>query len=135
MKKFLPLLALLLPACASMSSMDNKDMADVPTKTFTADKTTVVKATEITITKLGYELKETRVSEPTTQILFSKPMSAFSWGEVGRIDVTGLNSTGTSGSSIVSIGAEKRYRLQITGMSQKDFANKIFSGIEANLPK
>jgi hypothetical protein len=110
-------------------------MADVPTKAFSSDKTTVVKATEIAITKLGYELKETRVAEPTTQILFSKPMSGFNLGMVGRIDVTGLNSTGTSGSSVVSIGAEKRYRLQITGMSQKDFANKIFSGIEANLPK
>ena len=127
--------AMLLSGCASVSSLDTKNMAEAPTRTFAASKTAVVKATEATITELGYSLKDTRVSDPTTQIYFSKPMSAFSWGEVGRIDVTGLKTTGTEGSSVVSVGSAKRYKLQITGMSQKDFAKAIFDGIDQQLTK
>lgn len=110
-------------------------MSGVPTQTFAAPRAEVVKAAELTIGLLGLGITETRVSDPTTQIFFTKAISAFSWGEVGRIDVTGLTTTGTSGSSVVAITSAKRSTLQITGTSEKEFAQQIFSGISMRLNK
>lgn len=121
--------ALLLSACAGTSTMQKKDMADVPSKTFAASKELVKLATEDTIKGLGYKHTETKDSTHAAQVYFSKPMSAFSWGEVGRIDIVSTAEKTT----VVSLASEKRYQLQITGTKEQTFADKIFAGVEQRL--
>lgn len=122
---------LLLQGCAGVSSLEGQDMASVPSKTFNASKERVVQATEKSFDALGYNFKNTKAGEPTSEVYFSKPMSAFSWGEVGRIDVTRIGAD----SAKVAIGTEKRFQLQVTGTSQDEFSRKIFTEIEKNLSR
>lgn len=120
-----------LQGCAGVSSMESEDMASAPNHMFTASKVQVIDATKSSIETLGYNFKNMKDADPTTEIYFSKPMSAFSWGEVGRIDVRSVGDAST----MVSIASEKRYQVQITGTSQDEFSRKLFTEIQKELSK
>ncbi len=121
-----------LQACTSVSSLQGRDMATTaPSQIFEAAKPAVETAVVSSIENLGYNLKEVKKAEPTTQIYFSKSMSAFSWGEVGRVDVTRVGDTHT----VLTLDSETRYKLQITGTSEKDFAKQIFAEVRKSLQK
>ena len=64
-------------------------------------------------------------------ILVTKQLSAFSWGEVGRIYVQKSTSAPTS----VYVLWEKRYQLQISGTGQSEFSDSLFKAIANALPK
>jgi restriction endonuclease Mrr len=55
-------------------------------------------------------------------------MSAFSWGEVGRVTVVDKEPI-----SQVIVLSEKRYKVQVTGTEVDEFAQAIFDGIERAL--
>jgi hypothetical protein len=122
---------LALQGCASVATMENKeiDQSAFPSKTYQNNKADVVSATKKAIDVLGYNLKNVEDGAPVTVIYFSKPMSAFSWGEVGRIDVKDLDGKQT----LVMLASEKRLQFQVTGAKQDDFARRIFSSLDMQL--
>ena len=62
-------------------------------------------------------------------VLITKPVSAFSWGEVGRVTVLRSAQPPTS----VRVYWEKRSQLQLTGTGQSEAASQIFAGIDQAL--
>jgi hypothetical protein len=132
MKRFLPLLAVVaLAGCASMSSVKSSDMSGATSRTYAASQVATVAAVRSSIQDLGYSLKDTQQVNGVEQVYFSKPMSAFSWGEVARVDVSKVDAA----RSTVSVASEKRFQMQVTGMRQKDFAEAIFDKLDTKLAK
>jgi len=70
---------------------------------------------------------ESRPSGLTIQL--SKPQTAFSWGEVGRVIVEHRATPPIP----VRIYWEKRMQVQVTGTSQRAFAAQFYSEIERQL--
>lgn len=122
---------LALGGCASQSTLEKRTMDEsaYPSQTYSASSKKVVEATVQAINTLGYSLKNVTEKNDITEVYFSKPMSAFSWGEVGRIDIRSLGETQTK----VILSTEKRYQVQITGTKQSEFAQQIFSSLAAQL--
>jgi hypothetical protein len=122
-------LTVALQGCAGVQTMETRDMNDAPSRTFHASASRVEAAAKHSMTTLGYDLESTKQVDGVTQIYFSKHITAFSWGEVGRVDVKAEGAD----SAKVTVGSEKRAEFQITGTTQNEFAENIFSGIESEL--
>jgi hypothetical protein len=56
-------------------------------------------------------------------------VSAFSWGEIGRIIVKKSPTAPT----VVVVNWGKRDKMQITGTSADEFSSVLFNGIQARL--
>jgi hypothetical protein len=74
---------------------------------------------------LNVDVKGVEEASDTYVVNFSKPISAFSWGEVGKVVVTNSGPTST-----VTVVASKRMRVQVTGTNQQEFAEAVFEGID-----
>ncbi|WP_143333922.1 hypothetical protein [Chromohalobacter japonicus] len=61
---------------------------------------------------------------------FSKPLSGFSWGEVGLVRVIDMDPN-----TRVSVLSEKRAKFQLTGTDEDEFAKSIFEGIDYALDR
>jgi len=64
-----------------------------------------------------------------TIILVSKPISAFSWGEVGRVVVMKSDTTPIT----VVVNWQKRDQIQLTGTDANEFTSTLFSMIDKSL--
>lgn len=115
--------------CASMKTMESQDLSSAPSHVYKGDVETVAAATANVIQGLGYNVEKVAPIANGQSVYFSKSLSAFSWGEVGRVDVLSENAT----SSRVIVGSEKRYQLQLTGTNQNEFAEQIFDGLNKAL--
>jgi len=127
----LPLILTLLVGCANMDTVRNEDVQDDTTRVFDAAYTPTKKAAMTSLQQLDLHIEETVAVEGGEHIMFSKPISAFSWGEVGRVRVTKKTAARTE----VGIRSHKRSRVQITGTSQREFADRIFTRMESLLAK
>lgn len=62
-------------------------------------------------------------------LMLSKPVSGFSWGEVGRVNVISLGPE----KSQVFMTSASRGTLNVTAKSEESFAREIFAGISLGL--
>jgi len=120
----LVLLASIL-ACSNMSNVYSAAPDSGQSKRFNADQQTVNLALLATLHNTNVNIKESRNTTKGFMVLFTKAISAFSWGEVGRVLVV---QEGPNNSRIF-IHTLKRGKLQITGTEQSDFAKTIFAGV------
>lgn len=123
-------LATTLAGCSTVAGMESKEMDQVPVKMYSEKKEMVVEVAKASIKTLGYKLQNEKAGEPTTELYFSTGMSAFSWGELGRVDVRRV-----ADSTAVSVGMTRKDKIQLTGMSQETLAKKIFEEMDKGVAK
>lgn len=123
--------AALLGACATAGTFESRALDSGTSMELAAPAPRVAEAAKQTLLALSLGANAVREQDGSAIISFQKGMTAFSWGEVGRIVVT---PTGEAASRVF-IDTEKVSQMQITGTSESDFARDIFSGIMERLPK
>ena len=115
--------------CANQSSV--ADSTAGTTKVFKYPYLKVSPIALETIQGLNVEVKGTKPEGNGTRILFSKPISARSWGEVGSVVVKPIDGNAT----LVTVDTEKRYKIQVSGTDEVEFSQAIFMGIEEALTR
>lgn len=124
-------LAFFLMSCANMNTVTSAPANAGVSTVFAEDYELVKAAVLASMQSLNINIKETKETPNGFAITFTKAISAFSWGEVGRV----LVSKDENNSSKVSVYSQKRSKYQITGSNSQDFANSIFSGVREILNK
>ena len=126
MKRIVVLLCLVaLVGCANLSTVrEARQSAGVSMK-FDKDIGSVKSSALASMDGLNINIVETYQNMSGFNILFTKSMSAWSNGEVGRVLIYENKGTTT-----VSVHAKKRSPLQITGTDEQGFATAIFEGIK-----
>lgn len=112
-------------SCSNMSSVSNATPEMGISKLFNTDAQRVNVALLATLQNMNVHIKESKQTENGFRILFTKSISAFSWGEVGRA----LVIKGDGNTSRVYIHTLKRGALQFTGAEPEDFSSVIFTEI------
>jgi hypothetical protein len=120
-----------LVACATASTVRNAPLGAGTSKDFAAPYAVVKAAALEAVQRLNVDNQGGDETEERFQIRFSKHISAFSWGEVGVVNVVRLDSQKTR----VFVNSEKRSQMQITGTTEKRFAEQIFANITQALPR
>jgi uncharacterized protein YceK len=122
-------LGALLSGCASIDTVKNAPLTDGQQQTFRAryDRTTA--STLKALTVLNTNISSAAEDGNGTIYLVSKPLSGFSWGEVGRVFVKKAANPPTT----VYVDWQKRVQTQVTGTSQDEFANTVFGSISSAL--
>ena len=116
-------LALCLSACTTPTQIANRDESAGVGQEFSAPYTSVVQAAT---TALGNQKLKVISSVPgpeETIIAFSKPVSAFSWGENGRVLVKKLGENRTQ----VFVTSAANLAINVTATSESKFARNIYS--------
>lgn len=81
------------------------------------------------LSKLGLSHDKTVFGEVATIMYFSRPATAYSWGESGAVTV---HNTGPDRTR-VDVTSQKAVLFQITGKSTRTFAREIFDTIASDL--
>ncbi len=122
---------LFIMSCASMSTVTNAPADAGVFRVFNEDHELVKAAVLASMQNLNINIKETNETPNGFAIMFTKPVSALSWGEVGRVLVVKYKNN----KSKVFVHSEKRSKYQITGVDSQRFAHSIFSGVQEILKK
>lgn len=115
-----------LTGCATSSTVANKAATY---KNFKAPYEQVKIATRHSVETLNVNISKANDFGSSYEIWFTKPVSAWSWGEQGQVIVTPYSNSACR----VEVKSAKNSRLQITGTSQEEFASAIFDGIDKGL--
>ena len=116
---------LTLLSCSSMSNVADESIETGNSQLFYADQQTINLALLATLQSVNINIKESRYTEKGFRVLFTKSISAFSWGEVGRALVIKVDNN----TSRIFIHSLNRDRLQITGADTSDLSSVIFEGV------
>ena len=122
--------SMLLGACATAATLVSRPLDSGTSMEFTVPAPQLAEVTKKALVGLNLPITSATPNGPSTVINFEKSMTAFSWGEVGRVVVTPVSDT----SSRVFVDTEKRSQMQITGTSEAEFARDIFDAIKMRLP-
>ena len=127
MKRIVVLLSLVaLVGCANnLSSVREARQSAGVSMEFDKDIGSVKSSALASMDGLNINIVETYQNMSGFNILFTKSMSAWSHGEVGRVLIYENKGTTT-----VSVHAKKRSPIQITGTDEQGFASAIFEGIK-----
>lgn len=120
----------LLGACATAATLATRPLDSGTSMEFAAPAPQLAEVTKKALVGLSLPITTAVQNGDSTVITFEKGMTAFSWGEVGRVVVTPVSDT----TSRVFIDTEKRSQMQLTGTSEADFARDIFAAIKMRLP-
>ncbi len=125
--KLLPLgaLALGLASCATMDTVKQAPLDQGISHPFDASYDRTSAATLKALSSLNVNITSSNEDATGTIYLVSKSLSAFSWGEVGRVYVKKTGAPPT----VVFVDWEKRSTLQITGTGADEFSNTLFDAI------
>ena len=120
-----------LASCANMNTVASAPKDAGVSRVFTENNELVKAAVLGSMQNLNINIKESKQTVDGFAITFTKSISAFSWGEVGRVLVVGSEN----GHSQVFVHSEKRSKYQITGADEQQFADSIFAGVSEILRK
>lgn len=118
-----------LTACATSETVRLAPVDQGISRDFPSSYDHAVAATMKALSSLNINITGSETQSVGTVIMVSKPISAFSWGEVGRVIVKKSDAMPTT----VVVNWEKRDQLQITGTDSKDFTNVLFAEIQKDL--
>jgi hypothetical protein len=127
----IPIAVVALSACATGAGVDKRPLNSGTSRDYQAPAAKVSAAAKAALATLPVSVTRERVEAGSTVYNFVKSVTAFSWGEVGRVVVTPKGETAAS----VFVDTEKRSHMQITGTSEAQFSAKIFDGITAELAR
>ncbi|MBV7255385.1 hypothetical protein KCG44_01160 [Pacificimonas sp. WHA3] len=119
----------LLTACATTSSVTQAPATQGTSRVFDGNYDTVKAAALQAVERMNVNVKGTDENAERFQIEFTKKVSAFSWGEVGVVNVL----PGTGDRTTVVVNSAKRSTMQITGTAESEFAEEIFKNVEESL--
>lgn len=122
---------LAMSACATGAGVDKRPLNSGTSREYQVPAAKVGAAAKAALATLPVSMTGERVEAGSTVYNFVKSVTAFSWGEVGRVVVTPKGESAAS----VFVDTEKRSQMQITGTSEAQFSAKIFDGIAAELAK
>ena len=123
--------AVSLSACATTDTVANAPVASGATQDYSAPYDVVKAAALESVQRLNVDIQGSDETDERFQIRFSKAISAFSWGEVGVVNVVRVDDHTTR----VYVHTSKRDQMQITGTSERQFANQIFANITESLSR
>ncbi|AHB86029.1 hypothetical protein KQ247_03910 [Ruegeria pomeroyi] len=130
---FKPILTLMafafLTACATSETVEKSGSQAGVSQVFDAPISKVVSSAETVLEKQGLNITKSTVAQNEAVIIFSKPVSAFSWGEVGKLTFTSVAPDKTQ----AFITTQRRGTLNVTAKSEAAFAREIFGGIQSDL--
>lgn len=127
----LALSPVIVSSCATSSTVRGADVTAGQSQDFTASYDLVKAAALQAVERMNVDIQGSDETSERFQIRFSKPISAFSWGEVGVVNVVRVNETTTR----VFVNSEKRSQMQVTGTSERQFAEQIFANINESLAR
>lgn len=119
-------LGLLLAACAAPQPASGGGSI---VKEFSAPYGSVTAAARHSVETLNVEVTSANQVGDAFVVNFKKPMSTWSWGEVGWVKVY----PAASGAVTVEVASQKVMKAQVTGTEQDEFASAIFQGIDKSL--
>lgn len=122
-------LAFILSGCATGAGVDSRPLNSGTSRTFEAPFAQVSAAADSTLAGMNITVQGSRMQETSRVINFTKSVSAFSWGEVGKVVITPVDADTTT----VFLDSEKRYQVQVTGTNEDEFSSSVFGGIAAAL--
>lgn len=125
----LTLTAALLTGCASTDTVRNASVTDARSKSFNAPYERTNSATLKALSAMNVDITESSEDTRGTTYMVEKALTAFSWGEVGRVLVQKSAASPTT----VYVNWEKRARFQITGTDQNEFSDALFVQIDQAL--
>lgn len=120
---------LLLAACANMDTVKNAPPDQGLSRAFDASYDRTTAATLKALSSLNVNITNAAEDSSGTTYLVSKPMSMFSWGEVGRVRVQRSSAPPT----LVFVDWRKRDTVQITGTGADEFSSTLFAEIAKSL--
>ncbi len=120
-----------LASCATMDTVTNAPANAGISRSFSGNYELVKDAVVTSLQILNINTKQFKEAPEGFTILFNKSISAFSWGEVGRILVSKVDENNTR----VNVHSKKRHKLQITGTDEQEFADTLFQGVTKILDK
>jgi len=123
--------AVSLSACATTETVANAPVTSGATQDYSAPYDVVKAAALESVQRLNVDIQGSDETDERFQIRFSKAISAFSWGEVGVVNVVRVDDHTTR----VYVHTSKRDQMQITGTSERQFANQIFANITESLSR
>jgi len=123
--KIFTLVATLLVSACSTTTVANRSEAVGTTQDFQSSYESVISATQTALTNQKLKITETSSGETQTTISFVKPVSAFSWGEAGRIIVRKIDDQ----RSQLLLTSAKNVAVNVTATSEKTFAKNIFGEV------
>lgn len=116
---------LFLTGCATSTDIATTSADQGSSKSYSIPFDSLKRLTFESIKGLNVDVKGVEEANGTYVVNFSKPISAFSWGEVGKVVVVNKGPI-----SNVTVIASKRMRVQVTGTNQQEFAEAVFEGID-----
>lgn len=120
-----------LSACATTDTVASAPVTSGATQAYSASYDLVKAAALESVQRLNVDIQGSDETSERFQIRFSKAISAFSWGEVGVVNVVRVDDHTTH----VYVHTAKRDQMQITGASERQFANQIFANITESLAR
>jgi hypothetical protein len=120
-----------LTACATVVSVQDAPVTEGIMQEFAVGYDVMKAAALESVERLNVDVQGTDENAERFQIRFSKPISAFSWGEVGVVNVVRVDDTHAR----VYVNSEKRNQSQISGTSERQFADQIFANINESLAR
>jgi hypothetical protein len=120
---------IILSACGTLPP--EHIIADAPqdagiSKDYTGDPELIIAAAQASVQGLELNVTHTERTDKGYFILFTKSMSAFSWGETGRVLIANIDTD----SSRVYVHSRKNLVGQISGTDEEEFAAAIFEGMD-----
>lgn len=125
---FLLLLVLFVSAC-STTTVASRDQDAGTIQVFQSSYESVVAATQKALTNQKLKITDTTQGDAQTTLSFVKPVSAFSWGEAGRVIVRKVDDE----RSQILVTSAKNVAVNVTGTSEKTFARNIFGEVNSLL--
>lgn len=127
---FLALTPLGLSSCATGDTVASAPITAGEMREFSAPYEQVTAAALEAVERLNVDVQGSDENAQRFQIRFSKPVSAFSWGEVGVVNIIRAGD-----GARVYVNSEKRHQGQISGTSERRFAEEIFANIDESLAR
>lgn len=118
-----------LAGCATADSIKSDPVDAGIARSFSAPYDSTVAATMSTLATLKVAMHEEHDEAYGHVVMVNTHVSAFSWGEVGRVII---KKSATAPTTVV-VDWSKRDKLQITGTGADDFSSELFGGIDARL--
>jgi hypothetical protein len=123
--------ALVLAGCNTGADLKLEPLESGESQTYNAAYEDVAAATLAQLETMDLIISETTEDDRGLIVSMHDPVSAFSWGEVGRVYVARRSEPPT----VVYALWETRWDPQVTGTQLSDFAGELFPGIAERLPQ
>lgn len=123
--------ALVLAGCNTGADLKLEPLESGESQTYNASFEDVAAATLAQLETMDLIISETTEDDRGLIVSMHDPVSAFSWGEVGRVFVARRPEPPT----VVYALWETRWDPQVTGTQLSDFVGELFPGIAERLPQ